>query len=232
MTDQKTMTLNGSSVSPVIWLVKRKNVLKQQIKLLTGKTTLARWPEILSQAYFTFEWSNTRTYYPVCHSGDFCWGIQHHKGIEVTRNSLCPESHSAWRSYAAENTKHHHAWVWHYLLEFKIGSSAGMGKPLRTPGLGRRGASQSPLRSHCPAVSGTHTVKRGERVRVLLRHSPPLTVLPPQLTCLVNTTRPSSSSCQPCLLVARWVCFVFPWYTWPATKSPPGGHYNTHRNNN
>lgn len=50
------MTLSRGSISPATnkqtaGLVKRKDeILKQQIKLLTGKTTLVRWIKVLTQA--------------------------------------------------------------------------------------------------------------------------------------------------------------------------------------
>ena len=54
-TGQKNM-MNGSSISPITSngrIVARKNgIVKQQIKLLTGKTMLAGWTEILPQATF------------------------------------------------------------------------------------------------------------------------------------------------------------------------------------
>lgn len=48
----KTITLNGVSISPLTGKQQeRKNgILKPQMKLLTGKSTLAEWTKILSQA--------------------------------------------------------------------------------------------------------------------------------------------------------------------------------------
>lgn len=49
-TGQKDLILNGDSISPVTGLVERNNeILKQQIKSLTGKTTLAGRTKVLSQ---------------------------------------------------------------------------------------------------------------------------------------------------------------------------------------
>lgn len=48
----KTITLNGVSISPLTSKQQeRKNgILKPQMKLLTGKSTLAEWTKVLSQA--------------------------------------------------------------------------------------------------------------------------------------------------------------------------------------
>lgn len=49
-TGQKDLILNGDSISPMTGLVERNNeILKQQIKSLTGKTTLAGRTEVPSQ---------------------------------------------------------------------------------------------------------------------------------------------------------------------------------------
>lgn len=52
--EKKNLTLNGGSISPITCKLqvnfKRERILKQQIKLLTGKTTSARKTKVMSQA--------------------------------------------------------------------------------------------------------------------------------------------------------------------------------------
>lgn len=48
------------------------------------------------------------------------------KGLEVEGDSHCPDSYHGTLYYATENTKTHHTWEKHYLLEFAIGHSTRM----------------------------------------------------------------------------------------------------------
>lgn len=70
---------------------------------------------------------NQQSLFPYCQIGDPCGDTQCHKGMEVLGNSHCSSSHHGSMSYAAENTKHHHTWETHYLLEFAMGHLSRMG---------------------------------------------------------------------------------------------------------
>lgn len=43
-------------------------------------------------------------------------------------NSRWPDSHCGSICFAAENTKFHHSWKRHYVLEFAMGCPTGMGE--------------------------------------------------------------------------------------------------------
>lgn len=55
-------------------------------------------------------------------------------GMEVTGDSYCPDSHHTSVCYVAENTKPHHTWKRHFLLEFTMGHPSGIGELHHTPG--------------------------------------------------------------------------------------------------
>lgn len=117
-------------------LIERKHrMLNQEIKFLTGKTALTRWNNTVS-GFNTFEWSTSKACYFITQTWDRCWGIQPCKGIDITRNSHCPDSYCGSMYYAAENTKPYHAWERCYLPEFAMRCSIRMCELFCIPGWG------------------------------------------------------------------------------------------------
>ena len=92
------MPLNGDSIFPITTnsrLVESKiRILKQQVKLLTANTTLARWNKVLSQTLIHLnDQLVSKACCIVCQIENPCQVIQHLKGLEVTEDRKWPDSH-------------------------------------------------------------------------------------------------------------------------------------------
>lgn len=109
-------------------LVKRKHkIWKQQIKLLTSRTTLARWTKVVSQILMHSKVQPVGPVAPCVKTGSHCWITQCHKGIEIIGKSHCHNYYHGSICYVAKNLKPHHNWERNYLLEFTMRHSTGMG---------------------------------------------------------------------------------------------------------
>lgn len=95
-------------------LIKRKKgILKQQVKLLTGETTLSGGTQVLSQALIYLNDQPREPVTPMCQTADLCQDTQYHKDIKFTGDSHCPAAHHGSTCYGTENTKPQHSWERH-----------------------------------------------------------------------------------------------------------------------
>lgn len=109
-------------------------MLKQQINLLTGKTTLAWYTEVLSQTLLHLNDPSAGSLAPYARLGTPSETPNIAKAMEVARNNHCPDSHyESTTCYAAESSKCHYTWKINYVLEFAGGYPTGMGEFLCSP---------------------------------------------------------------------------------------------------
>lgn len=109
-TEQKNMTLNGGSISPITHKQQgggregEKRNIRQQIKLLTGKMTSARRTKALSQALYIWM-TNKYGLLSICQIGD-PYHSTFHRGVEVEGSSRCRcrKCHHGSACCAAGNT--------------------------------------------------------------------------------------------------------------------------------
>ena len=123
---------------------KENEILKQQIKLLTGKATSVGWSKILFQALIHL---NGQPVGPIA--------LYARPGTPAK----VPDTIKLWKSWETDTASTHRGSMWYAtwkrycLLEFTVEYPTKMGVLLPTPGRG--GNTQSSLRSCCPASSCT-----------------------------------------------------------------------------
>ena len=102
-------------------LVERKKGLlsRQQIKLLTGKTTLAGWTRTLSWTLTHLHVESAGPIAPCVRLGTPAW-TPNTREVWKSEESHCPDSHQGSAYCAAEN-KSHHTQKGNYLLDFTMG---------------------------------------------------------------------------------------------------------------
>ena len=131
-------------------------------------------------------------------------------------------------SHTAENTKPYHIWKRNYLLKFAMRCPARVGAELlHTPEWGRTlnlygdpiVLLQAGLVEMHYSWKGTHAIKKGEKVRVLVWHIPPPVCLhmfgsasfPSQHVWYLQPGQVPKTANLP-FYKARWTCSVFHWY--------------------
>lgn len=87
---------------------KENEILKQRIKLLTGKTTLAGRTKVLFQTLIHLSDQRVGPVILYARLGTLRQSTQYHKVMKILRSQHCPNSHCGSMWYAAENTKSHH----------------------------------------------------------------------------------------------------------------------------
>lgn len=127
---------------------------KDKWNVLTSKTTLASYTEVLSQTLLHLNDPSAGFLVPYARLGTPTETPNIAKAMEVARNKHCPDSHyGSTTCYAVESSKCHYTWKINYLLEFAVGHPTGMGEFLCSPRWG--GTAQSPLGASCLATSST-----------------------------------------------------------------------------
>lgn len=131
---KQNMTLNGGSIYSITPKEQGWPKKKDKWNVLTSKTTLASYTEVLSQTLLHLNDPSAGFLVPYARLGTPTETPNIAKAMEVARNKHCPDSHyGSTTCYAVESSKCHYTWKINYLLEFAVGHPTGMGEFLCSP---------------------------------------------------------------------------------------------------